>query len=256
MAHATQMLAERRTAQGGEGAGGAGAGREALAADSAHSGVRRVLLCRVIPGAVAQLRARGERIEHAASAALAHGLDQVGESTGSEAGANEPEYIEGHRPLAVPVPQPLFGAVLKVALDHFRGDARAAAGWLIARGVGFPMAAPSRRQAARRLQVTPLGAVAAKRGPSVGAVKAATIPTSVRAVAPAARTVARAPAVDAPSGAQLRASREELGVSQRELAAAAGLSRGLVAEVERGRRTNPLTRLRLAETLRALGRGR
>ena len=60
----------------------------------------------------------------------------------------------------------------------------------------------------------------------------------------------------APSGDELRARREALGLSQRDLAAASGLSRGLVAEVERGRRRHVLTRLRLSETMASLERNR
>ena len=55
-----------------------------------------------------------------------------------------------------------------------------------------------------------------------------------------------------PTGAELAARREHVGISQRDLAACAGLSRGLVAEVERGRRRHPVSRQRLAETLERL----
>ena len=56
----------------------------------------------------------------------------------------------------------------------------------------------------------------------------------------------------APDGDELRRRREIVAVSQRDLAAASGLSRGLVAEVERGRRRHVLTRARIAETLDSL----
>ena len=52
-----------------------------------------------------------------------------------------------------------------------------------------------------------------------------------------------------PTGAQIAARRYERNLSQRDLAAAAGVSRGLVAEIERGRRTHWVSRWRLAEKL-------
>ena len=57
-----------------------------------------------------------------------------------------------------------------------------------------------------------------------------------------------------PSGSELRAMRRNAGITQSELARRAGFSRGLVAEVERGRRPGRAARMRLADTLRA-GRG-
>lgn len=54
----------------------------------------------------------------------------------------------------------------------------------------------------------------------------------------------------APTGTQLAAWRAERGLSQRDLAYRTGLSRGLVAEIERGRRRHVLTRLRMAWALR------
>lgn len=65
----------------------------------------------------------------------------------------------------------------------------------------------------------------------------------------------------APSGAELAQRRTRLGdISQRDLAALCGLSRGLIAEIERGRRRHILSRLKIAGVLDRLeterGKGR
>lgn len=59
-----------------------------------------------------------------------------------------------------------------------------------------------------------------------------------------------------PDGAALRARREAAGWSQRDLAAAAGLPRGSVSEIEAGRRRHLTTRRRMHEALRLRERGR
>jgi DNA-binding XRE family transcriptional regulator len=53
-----------------------------------------------------------------------------------------------------------------------------------------------------------------------------------------------------PTGRALAAQRAALGVSQRDLAAACGVSRGLVAEIEREKRQSLPGRRRMAEALR------
>jgi DNA-binding XRE family transcriptional regulator len=53
-----------------------------------------------------------------------------------------------------------------------------------------------------------------------------------------------------PTGRALAAQREALGLSQRDLAAACGVSRGLVAEIEREKRQSLPGRRRMAEALR------
>ena len=55
----------------------------------------------------------------------------------------------------------------------------------------------------------------------------------------------------APTGPELRAMRERAGLSQRDLEVRAGVSRGLIADVERGRRTYSPSRRRMADALRA-----
>jgi DNA-binding transcriptional regulator YiaG len=50
-------------------------------------------------------------------------------------------------------------------------------------------------------------------------------------------------------GAAVRRRREALGLTQRDLAAAAGMQRGYLAEVERGHRNTPTPLARLAATL-------
>lgn len=58
----------------------------------------------------------------------------------------------------------------------------------------------------------------------------------------------------APSGDELRKRREEVGLSQRDLAHLSGLKRSTIAEVERGRRRHVLTRLKMAETLASVAK--
>ena len=55
----------------------------------------------------------------------------------------------------------------------------------------------------------------------------------------------------APTGPELRAMRQRAGLSQRDLEVRAGVSRGLIADVERGRRTYSPSRRRMADALRA-----
>ena len=63
---------------------------------------------------------------------------------------------------------------------------------------------------------------------------------------------ARPAVADAPGGAELRARRDALGLSQRALAAEVGIARGLVCEIESGRRAHLATRARMAAALARL----
>jgi DNA-binding XRE family transcriptional regulator len=148
----------------------------------------------------------------------------------------------------VPIAAPAFARVLQLAHEAFNGDPRDAAGWLIARGLGFPLPLPTPDEL-RGIHVA-AEPVAMEKPPL----------SAPRFIAPPRRRPEpRAPLPpddSAPSGDELRKQREALGLSQRDLAAASGLSRGLVAEIERGRRKHVLTRLRLAETLASIARSR
>ena len=152
------------------------------------------------------------------------------------------------RPLAVPIPADDYRAVLQLAQEHFRDDPRDAAGWLIARGTGIALPLPTEDELS-------------------GATRTLGLPSAepqhvapVRFLVPPRRrpeTRAPLPADDsAPSGEELRRRRDAVGLSQRDLAAASGLSRGLVAEIERGRRRHVLTRLKLSDTLAAVERSK
>jgi hypothetical protein len=181
----------------------------------------------------------------AAEAALEAGIAQP-----------RPEVAPGgwrfpRRPLAVPVSGSAFAAIMDLAQAAFDGDARDAAGWLIARGLGMALPLPTREELAGTVS---LGGPAALSKPAA--------PSNLASrfmLPPRRRPEPRAPLPpddSAPSGDELRTRREAVGISQRDLAAASGLSRGLVAEVERGRRRHVLTRLRLSETLATLERGK
>jgi DNA-binding XRE family transcriptional regulator len=61
----------------------------------------------------------------------------------------------------------------------------------------------------------------------------------------------------APTAEELRERRDALGIGQRELAAAVGISRGLLSELESGRRTaHAAARVRIGRTLARLEAGK
>lgn len=204
-------------------------------------GLRRVLICRIPSLAFDRLSASGTPLLAAVDAALEKGLKLP-----------RPDVAYGsgrlpRRPLAVPVAAEAYAAIMELARDAFNNDPRDAAGWLIACGLGLALPLPTLEE----LHGTPEPAA-----PAVGEKAFGAGATGSRFVVPPRRRPeprAPLPADDsAPSGDELRSRRATVGISQRDLAAASGLSRGLVAEVERGRRRHVLTRLRLAETLAAL----
>jgi DNA-binding XRE family transcriptional regulator len=205
--------------------------------EGGYDTLRHVVIGRVLPAVALRLRAEGRPLQAAASDALRRGL---GESAVLGDAAGQP-YAAGFRPLALTISAPARESVSWLARAAFHGDERAAVGWLLARGVGMRMDLPSAEAGARSARGRTLR-VRRPFGPT------AATPS------PRRRRASAAADVDAPTGEALRQMREALGIAQRELAAHAGLSRGLVAEVERGRRTNGLTRLRLWETLRSLQR--
>ena len=208
------------------------------------TGLRRVITCRVPAPAYDRLRAGETPLLEAAAAALETGLTLP-----------RPEVAPGghrfqRRPLAVPVTAGSFDAITQLAQEAFNNDVREAAGWLIARGLGMALPLPTADELAGTYQ--PRVAQQAR--------EKTVVPAQPRfAVPPRRRPEARAPLPpddSAPNGEELRARREAVGISQRDLAAASGLSRGLVAEVERGRRRHVLTRLRISETLASLERSK
>ena len=201
------------------------------------------MLARALPIVVDSLRSGGPSgasggpiVQEEATAAVRRGLaaPTLNPDTGTTPPSSERPYAAGHRLVALTLPAPLIDAINAMAIAHFRGDTAAAAGWLLARGTGLRLALP--------LPPPPP--------------QAAVPPPPAAKPAPRRPAAPRSPQtdVDAPDGTELRERREALKLSQKEVAAAAGLSRGLVAEVERGRRANALTRLRISETLIALER--
>lgn len=208
------------------------------------SGLRRVITCRVPAPAYDRLRAGETPLLEAAAGALETGLSLA-----------RPEPAPGgwrfpRRPLAVPVTAAAFTAIMQLAGEAFNGDVRDAAGWLIARGLGMALPLPTKDELAGII-APPVAAPAPRHS--------ATAATARFVVPPRRRPETRAPLPpddSAPNGDELRQRREAVGISQRDLAAASGLSRGLVAEVERGRRRHVLTRLRLSETLASLERAK
>lgn len=227
-------------------ASGASGGAEGGAAPAAPAaGLRRVITCRVPGPAYDRLRNAEAPLLEAAATALETGLTLP-----------RPERAAGawrytRRPLAVPVTAASFEAIAALAADAFDGDMRDAAGWLIARGIGMAIPLPATDDLT--------GNVPDRAAASTSQVVAPPPPAARFVVPPRRRPEQRAPLPpddSAPNGDELRQRREAVGISQRDLAAASGLSRGLVAEVERGRRRHVLTRLRISETLASLERSK
>ncbi|HXI19096.1 MAG TPA: helix-turn-helix domain-containing protein [Chloroflexota bacterium] len=220
-----------------------GAGGVAPAAPA--SGLRRVITCRVPAPAYDRLRASETPLLEAAAVALETGLTLI-----------RPDRSAGgwrfnRRPLAVPVTGDSFTAITELANDAFNGDMREAAGWLIARGVGMAIPLPTVDELA--------GITHEKEAEPAPRLTTQGVAAGRFVAPPRRRPEQRAPLPpddSAPNGDELRKRRDAIGISQRDLAAASGLSRGLVAEVERGRRRHVLTRLRISETLASLERSK
>jgi ribosome-binding protein aMBF1 (putative translation factor) len=105
----------------------------------------------------------------------------------------------------------------------------------VARADGLPLGTPFVRTTPRpERRVTARGFLAALR----------TRPTTQRGGRPTTQTLTEAPG--APTGEAIKRRREACGLSQRDLAAATGLSRGLLSEIESGTRD-------AAESRRAFG---
>lgn len=243
------------------------------------SGIMRVLSCRVPAPAYEKLRA-GEGVVpvvNRAHNALMTGLQQI--SGGMALPLVEARWRGFTRPLALTVDGETYVRLRDIAAEAFDDDMRDAAGFLIARGIGVSVANPTnpaRRMPAEIELPRPLAKVTAPVADVVTnlvgvqteeTVVAATteeiatppVPSVVRkervVEAIRSRSTPRAllpPEDSAPWGDELRRRRELVKISQRDLAAASGLSRGLVAEVERGRRRHVMTRARIADTLSAV----
>jgi DNA-binding XRE family transcriptional regulator len=210
-------------------------------------GLRRVLTCRIPQPAYDRLRAGDQStgaMGEAATAALEAGL-AMARPAQAPGGWRFPR-----RPLAVALPAEDYARVMQLAQEAFAADPRDAAGWLIARGLGMMLPLPTPEELSGAVSVAPAPVAMPERLPA---------PVARFVLPPRRRPEVRTPLPaddSAPSGDELRQRRESIGISQRDLAAASGLSRGLVAEVERGRRRHVLTRLRLSETLASLERTR
>jgi DNA-binding transcriptional regulator YiaG len=239
----------------------------------------RVLSCRIPAPAFERLRVGEGSVIERAQEALDAGFQAL--DSGMTLPLSSARWKGFTRPLALTVDGDTYVRLRDIAGQSFDDDMRDAAGWLIARGVGVsvtnvapvrPVTAVSATAPTTATKPTPIRP-AVPASSSASTVRPVTAPASVTTSdsedgspppAPGpirkervieairARATPRAalpPDDSAPDGDELRRRREAVGISQRDLAAASGLSRGLVAEVERGRRRHVMTRARIAETL-------
>ena len=245
-------------------------------------GIMRVLSCRVPAPAFERLRAGEGSVIERAQVALDAGFQAI--DAGMTLPLSSARWRGFTRPLALTVDGDTYVRLRDIAAQSFDDDMRDAAGWLIARGVGVSVTnvAPARPAApvatttpaapVRPIPLRPLSPAATAPSPARATpvptaaatpdVEESTPPPAPGAIrkervieAIRARATPRAalpPDDSAPDGDELRRRREAVGISQRDLAAASGLSRGLVAEVERGRRRHVMTRARIAETLASI----
>ncbi len=197
--------------------------------------LRRMIVCNVPVPACDQLRSSGKPILQAAADALCAGLSQPLPEQAKG------KFLVSRRPLAVPVPAEACRQLLKLAEKHFGGDYHRAGGWAIARGVGMNIPLPAEDELANEPVLTFRGVPEPfiPRPPIVAPPRRGQ--REQRAPLPADDSV--------PNGDELRRMRENLGLSQRDLAGASGMSRGFVCELERGRRRHVLSRRLLADIL-------
>ena len=216
-------------------------------------GLRRVITCRVPGPALDRLKAADAPLMEAASSALATGLGLVNLDDAKEIKGEKEARLGwtrfSKRPLAFAVTAEEFEGIGRYAKEVCDGDQREAGGILIGKGLGIRPRIVTAEDLAREAEAR---AAAEERR------AAQSTQAPVRWTVPPRRRPERReplpPDDAAPNGDELKQRREGIGISQRDLAAAAGLTRGLVAEVERGRRKNVLTRLRISETLASLER--
>jgi DNA-binding XRE family transcriptional regulator len=246
------------------------------------SGIMRVLSCRLPAPAFERLRVGEGSVIERAKAALDAGFQAI--HAGMTLPLSGARWRGFTRPLVLTVDGDTYLRLRDIAAQSFDDDMRDAAGWLIARGVGVSVTnlAPARTvapvasttptaptQSTSENSVTPVPA--AQKPDQIESLEEATVASDSKATTPPpphapiheagviaavrARAPLRAalpPDDSAPGGDELRRRRDAVGISQRDLAAASGLSRGLVAEVERGRRRHVMTRARIAETLASI----
>ncbi|MBU6287107.1 MAG: helix-turn-helix domain-containing protein [Chloroflexi bacterium] len=242
-------------------------------------GIMRVLSCRIPAPAFERLRVGEGSVIERAQEALDAGFQAL--DSGMTLPLSSARWKGFTRPLALTVDGDTYVRLRDIAGQSFDDDMRDAAGWLIARGVGVSVtnvapvrpvtavsatapttatkptpirpAVPASSSASTVLPVTAPASVTTSDSedgsppPAPGPIRKERVIEAIRARA--TPRAALPPDDSAPDGDELRRRREAVGISQRDLAAASGLSRGLVAEVERGRRRHVMTRARIAETL-------
>lgn len=243
------------------------------------SGIMRVLSCRVPAPAFERLRAGEGSVIERAQAALEAGFQAM--DGGMSLPLSSARWRGFTRPIALTVDGDTYLRLRDIAKQSFDDDIRDASGWLIARGVGVsvtnvapirptPVVAPATEPTRPTLlrPVAPVDITTDVVQPEPDTVEVHDANPDANTVVPPATPIANRtervieairaratpraalpPDDSAPDGGELRRRREAVGISQRDLAAASGLSRGLVAEVERGRRRHVMTRARIAETL-------
>lgn len=205
--------------------------------------MNRVVLCLVPRFAHDKLRADADTVSVTAAVSEAIQNALLLPEPGQQAG----DWWHRRMLMAVSVPCKVYAEINNLALEHFDGDDRDAAGWLIARGLGWILPLPAPHEL-RRVVAAPQGKPSESEPPAVTMYRFE--PRGLYALRKSREPLP--PDDSAPSGEELAKRRALLGISQRRLAEKAGLLRGLVAEVERGRRRHVLTRLRMSMALSEL----
>lgn len=204
--------------------------------------LRHVTTCSVPKPAYEKLRHQEKPFMESAREALSHTAGQPLPDPQTHTRSGTPWGDYSKLPLAVSVTQANHEVVIKLAKQWFNDDLSSAGGWLVAKGVGLQVDLPTQEELK-----------AARQRASMPFLRQTPLPQTPLPPLPRPEPPKPLPPDDMiPNGDSLRKRREAAGLSQRNLAAASGLSRGLVSEIENGHRSAKESRLILSKTLDSL----
>ena len=226
--------------------------------------LRRVISCFIPAGILEKLKLEGGKLHETVGLALIAGKSYL-ETEENIHGTVSWQGLKLNRPVSTNIPISTYERIEALAKDKFGGNLKEAFAWMVIRGLGVRLSLPSANpsEPAPVVPRKPPTPPARTWKPALVEAEPLVKPETKAQKSEKARpTRAQTPSIIPtpldyiPTGIELRAGRDELGLTQRDLAVATGLSRGLVAEIESGRRTALLTRLRISETIKALKRAR